>query len=144
MKRTPLKRKTPLRKYGKSERSKLIKDLDKLFRLVLIKKRGDIDEITGNPGNRLGTFHIMPKGAYPRLRYSERNCLLVNWFPAHFSWHHDNPGHKTYDMVLRRIKELRGDDYVEKLKMQETMADKISMSHLRLLKCVFEKELEEK
>jgi len=57
-----------------SDRGNTIKRLDILWFNILKLRRGERDEINGRPSNGLGTFHILCKNNYPRLRYSEENC----------------------------------------------------------------------
>ena len=136
MKHKPLK--------SKSAKGKLVAEIDHLFLRILKKERGEKDEIDGRPANGLGMFHILPKGRYPRLRWARQNVLLVNWFPYHFSYHHDNPGHPVYDFVVRRICELRGKDWRKGLLMLEKQMPRQTMSWLRMFRTALRRELKER
>ena len=136
-------RRSYLRRKGKSPRAKLYRELDKIFFKLLKHKRGETCEISGRPANGLGTFHILSKATAPRLRYSEQNCLLVNWLPYHYAHHQHNEGHKLYDECIARIKELRGEDYIEKLKMLNSLADHHNTNYLSLLLLAMQQELNE-
>ena len=132
-----------LNRTGKSSRSKLYKKMDGIFFEILKIKRGERDEISGRPANGLAPHHILLKGNYPKLRYSEMNCILVNWFPFHYAIHHHSIGHPQHDRAIKGIKRLRGDDYVAKLKMLNSMADRHTVNYLSMLLIALEQELEQ-
>lgn len=114
----------------KSSRQRLIEKCEGLIRLTLIKDRGAKCEICGKPDNRVGLFHILPKGKYPRMRFNTYNILLVCWFPCHYSWHHDY--HKACG-IEKRIKELRGENYKDDIKIIDKTQPKLTIAYLNML-----------
>jgi len=114
----------------KSKRQKLIEKIKTLLREELKKERGNRCEICGQSGGRLGLFHILSVGKYPRLMFSKENILLSHWYPCHYLWHHDYFRAKGID---RRIQKLRGKNYETKLKMIEKTMPKLTMVYLETL-----------
>ncbi len=141
--RTPLRRKTPLRKKSNSLESRLIRECDDLLLKILLKLRGHKCEICGRTRGtgRLGKFHILPKGAYPRLRYYEQNVLIVGWTCCHNNWHSDY--YKGRE-IEKRLKELRGEDYERQLKIADISATPLNTFMLELYRAAFKIKLGEK
>ena len=137
MKRSYIKRKS---KLHTSPKGKLIKKIDDLIRAELKRDRGDRCEIcfrtSDNLPYPLSTFHILPKGNYPRIRFHKENLLLACWSPqyyigfCHNIWHH-NPFKR--DKIEKRIIELRGPDYEDRLKVLNATAPKITATYLKML-----------
>ena len=96
---------------------------------LLCLERGKRCEICGKKGI-VGKFHILTVGSHPRLRYSTDNILLSCWFPCHHNYHHDF--HKAKKIEVK-IKQLRGDDYEDRLKALDLMQPKLDMFHLGIL-----------
>lgn len=119
------------------------KELDRLWFQILKLERGETDQIDDRPGNALGTFHILCKGNHPRLRYCRENCLLVNWMPHHYNWHHYTSNDRQYQEVERGVISLRGENYVENLRATEFMMPKHNLTYLKGLKIVFKLQLKE-
>jgi hypothetical protein len=132
MKRTYIKR-------SKTSRKKLREKIGKLHLEILKLKRGERDELTGKPSNRLGRFHILPVGNYPRIEFHDMNVLLTNWFGSHFDWHHDF--YKARE-IEKKIKKLRGEDYETTLKTLDKIHPKMSMFRLNLIYVAFQREYE--
>ena len=64
---------------------------DALFRKVLLKERPELCEhCRKRDGRMVYVAHILPKGAYPRLRYQRSNVLML-CFWCHNQWAHKNP-----------------------------------------------------
>lgn len=108
-------------KYGRlkkrSDRKKLRDKIGAIHLKILRHERGDRCEICQIPGN-VSRFHIMPIGSYPKLEFVDENILLVHWMnncQAHFLHHHAGSDDPRNIRTLRRIKELRGEDYRERL-----------------------------
>jgi len=117
-----------------NERGKLIKKVDALFRQVILKERLKRCEWCGRTF-RLQISHILPKGAYPRLRYFKPNVLLL-CFPCHPERWHKNPLE-----AARFIEETKGADYRDKLLAYDKILPKLTMFQLNLYKVGFEQEL---
>ena len=135
MRRSPLKRKrynlkrTRLKK--KSVNMELIIEIENLFRESLKRKRGRFCQLCLRRAcGPVGLFHILPKGKYPKLRFHEANVLLVGWLPCHSKWHTD---YFTGKVIEKRIQELRGRNYEDKLKIIDKGMPKLSMFQLRLI-----------
>ena len=125
-----------------SDRGRLRKEIGRIHLEILKRDRGDVCEISGRPVNGLGRFHILEVSTNPRLEFVDENVLLVNWLPHHFNWHHYGEGSPRNALTLKRIKELRGDDYREKLKERERYCGTMDMLYLMALKTTMQKELE--
>jgi hypothetical protein len=95
--------------------------------LNLISERGAQCEICGGL-HKLGLFHILPKGKYPRLRFYKENLLIAGWFCCHFVWHHSY--YEARDRIEPRLKEILGDNYEEKLKILDGTAQKLTYDRL--------------
>ena len=114
-----------------SPRGKLIKQCDDLLFHILLLERGSVCEICGKPGN-MTPFHILPKGSYPRIRFYKANLLLACWFSCHNLWHHDYFIAK--ERIEPRIKQLRDEDYKDKLIASNAMAPRLSTTYLGILR----------
>ena len=136
-----MKKRKPIKKV--SYRGQIVIEIDALYFKILCLERGLQCEISIRPANGLGTFHILPKGRYPRLRWKRQNVLLVNYMPYHFSWHHDNPSNPTYDLVERRIREIKGEEYREELLKLDAISERHTMTYLKMLRMAFRQELKE-
>ncbi len=114
----------------RSERAKLINKIEKLLLIKLKKERGDRCEICGKR-ELVGLFHILPKGKYQRIRFNEENLLLAGWWCCHYPYHHDF--YKTRDKIIPRIKELRGEDYEDRLKFLNAIEVKLTKFRLECI-----------
>lgn len=119
--------------------SKLKKNLDSLFFQILKKERGCRCQLCGRREN-VGTFHILPKGSHPRLRYARDNVILACWMPCHHTWHHDIYKAKA---IEKKIMMLLGEDYEERLLKLEVTMPRHSSTYLEVLLIAFRKELDE-
>ena len=131
----------PKRKYIKKRpRTKAIDACEHLTFEILKYKRGPKCELCG--GNKqLGTFHILPKGRFQRLRFHKSNLLIAGWYCCHYDWHH------TFiiarDVIEPRIKELCGENYEEDLRKLDLIQPKLTLTYLSTLKLALEAELKE-
>lgn len=125
----------------KSNRKKLREDIGKIHLEILKIRRGEFDEIDGRPANGLGRFHILEISTNPKLEFVDENILLVNWLPHHFNWHHYGEGSPRNDLTLKRIKELRGEDYRATLRAKEPYIGTMNEMYLMALKQTMQKEL---
>lgn len=131
MKRTSIKK--------KSAKQELRDEIGILHRKYLKHNRNNFNlcEICGKPG-QLGRFHILSVGAHPKLEFVDFNVLLTHWYPCHSEWHHSYSKGKE---IEKRIIELRGKDYKQKLLALEKMQPKHTMFHLSNLYHWFRHEL---
>jgi hypothetical protein len=67
----------------RTERAKLIEKIEKLIRAKKLKECGGICQFCGSQ-SKLGLFHILSKGAHPRIRLYEDNMLISCWMPCHY------------------------------------------------------------
>ena len=111
-------------------RSNLIKKCDAQMFKILLVERGAICELCGGRAN-LGTFHILSKKKYPRIRYHKKNLLIAGWFCCHFPFHQDY--YMARDKIIPRIKELRGENYEDELKALDAISEKLSLTRLNIL-----------
>ena len=97
----------------KSERMKLIEETESMIFQILKYKRGERCELCG--GNKcLGLFHVLPKGAYPRLRLEKKNLLIAGWYCCHLPWH--SSFYVARDQILPKVKEILGKDFEDRLR----------------------------
>ena len=129
--------KPPKKIKKQSERGRLRAEIGKLQFDYLVRKRGAICELSNQPANGLGRFHILSVGAHPRLEFCEENILLVNWLPHHYNWHHSFEKAKEIEKLIMK---LRGINYKYRLYALERLQQKQSMFYLRTLKTFFEQE----
>ena len=129
-----MRRYTKLRKRSKSRRSVLIRENDALMFQLLKIKHGEKCMIC-EQAKKVGTFHILPKSTAPRLRYAEDNLLLACWFPCHYTWEH-----KYFQArgVEKRIKEIRGEDYEQRLRALNAISPPLNTFMLSKLKFALE------
>ena len=132
MKRTPLKSRSP--------KGKLIKDIEDLLRAELKEERGDICEIHNRKCANIGMMHILNKRRYPRVRFYKFNLVLAGWFCSHYYTHQD-PDDPRAIYTMKRIAELRGPDYKEKLLIMDKTAPKLTAFYLTTYLAALQKEL---
>ena len=120
-------------------KSDLIKKLDALMFKILILERGARCQICGGRAG-LGTFHILEKGKYQRIRYDKKNLLIAGWFCCHNAWHHTFEAKERID---KRIKEIVGENYRNELKAQNYTSIKLTLVYLNMLHAVFKAELKQ-
>ena len=133
---------SPLR--AKSDRQILRDRIGALHFQILKLERGDNCEICGMPQAE-GRFHIIPLSESLRLEFEDTNILLSHWFhgcQAHYKWHHYGKDDHRCDFVLRRIKELRGNDYRIELKKIELFKGKHDTLYLKAKLQEFTERLE--
>jgi len=114
---------------------------DKLFFKYLVKNRGHICEIHQRECPGIGTMHILPKGIYPRLRYSEEAVVLAGWFCSHYWTHHDARNEKAI-YAEKRILEIRNYPNWEELKEHLLLVERIAPKNdLKMIAMYLKKEL---
>ena len=109
----------------------------KLLRL----QRGNKCEISGDANCVVGRFHILRVSSHPRLEFESENILLCRWFPEHYAWHHNGANDLRNAKTLARIKELKGEDYEEKLLKIEATKQRHDMLYLEALKLYLKSEI---
>lgn len=114
----------------KSKRQKLIEECETLIRKLKVSTFGEKCQLCGKTG-QLGLFHVLPKGAHPRLRLHEDNMILAGWFCCHFPFHHDF--YKARDLIIPRLKALLGENYEETLLEIEKTAPKLDEIRIKEL-----------
>lgn len=122
-----------LKKKGKSktkERTKLIGEVEELIREYKFKLLGKKCQFCGKTG-QLGLFHVLGKGAHPRLRLHGDNILISCWFPCHHNFHH-NP-YYARDIIFPKIAKLLGDDWEERLLELERTEPKLNLQRIKEL-----------
>jgi hypothetical protein len=122
-----------------SEKGKIIKEVDDLFRAYLKRKHGSVCYFCGREQYNISAFHILPKGEYPRLRFSEHNVLLACWSPqyyikcCHNVFHNALKDNPKYQRIEAKIREHVGcEDYTTYLKSLEKAMPKLT--ELELMK----------
>jgi len=125
-----------------SDRQRIINFCLDLIREKLKRERGNQCEICGRTPNNLGLFHIIRRSRSPRLILNTFNLLLTCWLPCHKIWHTFGPNDPHTERIENRIKELRGNDYMDLLYQAEAIAPKQSLSYLKLTLAVLKQEQE--
>ena len=128
-------------KRVKNERKDLKDKINKMLLRLLILEHGPRCQICGSNRSRLGLFHILPKGRFKRIEYNRDNLLVAGWFCCHFIFHHDP--YIANDRIIPRIKELKGDDYRERLATLDVTSQKITLLYLHALEKALRKELKQ-
>lgn len=106
---------------------------DKLFRELILKERPNSCEWCGQLSNLLQIAHILPKGAFPRLRYQRANVLLLCFY-CHMIRAHRNP------LEFREwLVEYKSGDPLTQLREMERMLPK---TDLKMIGIVLKHELE--
>ncbi len=147
-----MKRRKPIKRQ--SDRGKLEKKMDDIFREILKIERAPVCEICGRSENNLpyplGVFHILPKGKYPAMRYHRQNVLLSCWTSTmmnttfcHDAWHHCCKNEAPYKRVEEGIVKKLGPDYWEHLLLVDRMQPKHGITYLRMRYVVFKVELKQ-
>lgn len=135
MKRTPLKRKTGLRR--KQVRRTAPKPrtqtqvLDDLVRQIVLLRddfRCQRCHAAGKrgPGGQLHVAHVMPKGQYPAMRHELKNVMLM-CYRCHMHWWHKNPAE-----AMLWLENLKGEQFVNWLRMTAHTRKKVDKAALRL------------
>lgn len=120
MRRTPLRRYTPLRrtrlgrprKYmrRKTARQRTIQELDRLVRERVLTRDKHSCQKCGKT-SQLQAAHVFPKGRYPHLRFEEYN-LITLCIGCHLYWAHKDPigFHDWLEVVepgkIQRLREM--------------------------------------
>ena len=125
MKRTRLK--------PKSDRQIYISRILKHLREERKKEKGDKCEICGRWQPNLGMHHILERSRCPRLIVHSENLLLMCYLPCHNDLHHFTANNPRYKKVEARIRELRGDDYEEKLLILDKQQPKLTLTLLKFM-----------
>jgi len=110
-----------------SDRGKIIKRLDTLFRTYMLKNRINKCQWCGKPGKNLQVSHILPKGAYPRLRFRQENVLLLCYYCHFHRWH------KSPLEAATLMNELEGEGYKEELLALNAIQSKQTTFYLEAL-----------
>ena len=130
------------KRIGRSTRGKKLDAMDKVMLKILRIKRGNWCEISGRHANNIGVSHILPKSLYPRLRFHERNLLLMCWMPVHFNLHHYTDNDPPNKPTIQKIKELRGEDYRDQLLAINRMQPQMTAFRLDLIHRALIEELQ--
>jgi hypothetical protein len=137
LRRTALKRRTPLRRTALprvSTKGDIVKAIDALLFKILKLKRGDICEIHGRKCPGIGPMHLLSKQSHPRL--------LAGWFCSHYWTHHNNDDPRA-QYTYKRIEELRGKEWRKDLITAEVYQPKLTLNYLMFLRAAFTQVLEE-
>lgn len=120
MKRTPLKRRSPLRRQSNTPKAKLKR---KAFELAkrFVRERDKVCQAQGADGEACGGIlnasHIYPEGKYRSMRYDVDNMIGM-CYKHHLHWWHKNPieadnwvlgylGREKYNELRKRSNILR-------------------------------------
>lgn len=111
-------------------RTKLIAQCKNLLREIVFYERGRRCEFCGRTSH-LGLFHIIAVSQAPRIQLYKENVLIACWMPCHYSWHHYGPNNPRTIEIEKKIRTLRGDDYLDRLMALNFMAEKLTELYLR-------------
>ena len=120
-----------------SSRGKLIKQIDALFRAIILLERPHKCEWCKreNEPGKLQISHILPKGSHPKIRHYKPNVLLLCYHCHLGLWHKDPI--KAWEF----IRDYKGEDFKDSLLIAERIAPKQSAFGLELFKRELEEEL---
>lgn len=90
--------------------------LDHKLTKVLRLAYGSTCQICGRVRTDCGTMHILTKASHPELRHELDNVIWAGWECCHSKFDFGVPGSST--RVLKRIQELRGEDFKERLQQR--------------------------
>jgi 5-methylcytosine-specific restriction endonuclease McrA len=113
-----------------SPRQRIINECLNMIKTKLIKERGRTCEICYKHDCNLDLFHIIRRARSPRLILNTFN-LLLTCRGCHYVWHRWGPTDWRNIRAVNRIRDLRGNDYMELLKQAEAIAPKMTMSYLK-------------
>lgn len=124
---------------------KILVDLDALHSKAMEQSLGmKICQIHQSPlCDKIGVMHILSKAAHPRLRYHSFNTIFAGWFCSHYWTHHDSED-KRAQYAIKRIEEIRGKDYREKLLAIEIMQPRHNSTYLKTLQFAYKQILKGK
>ena len=131
-----------------SDRGRLRKEIGRLHKLILLEQRGYVDEICGERSNNpddFARFHILTVASMPKLEFRNENVLLYlksHWWVCHEPYHHDRDG-KLGQKIMKRIIELRGENYKQELRFIAQYIGRMNGLYLLALKDAFKKEIGE-
>jgi hypothetical protein len=112
-----------------SFKGKLIRELDKLFSEICKIERGPNCEIHNKICDRVGNMHILGKQSHPKLRYVRNNIIRAGWFCSHYYTHHNSEDPRAV-YAKKRIEELRGKDYRQTIKAEQSFIGTMSEVYL--------------
>ena len=121
----------------KTERAELIEECEKLIREGKFRTFGRKCQFC-NRTTSLGLFHILSKGAHPRIRLHEDNLLISCWLPCHYTFHHDP--FFARDVIFPKIVQICGETWEQDLLELERSEPKLGIVRLREIR----EELKEK
>ena len=118
-----------------SEKGKIRKDIDKLVKIYLMKTRPHVCQWCKKPAQNLHAAHILSKGHYPKLRFCEKNLLLLCYYCHMHRWHKEPI--EAYNFMVG----LRGETFRERLLLINATEPKHNLTYLKTLKKAYEKIL---
>jgi hypothetical protein len=127
----------------RSEKKKFRDYLGAMHLKILKQKRDNSGtcELCGRSADNIGRFHILRVGAYPKMEFIDDNILLTCWMPCHYAWHHFGKNEDKIRWIEERIKQLRGTDYEQRLKLQDKMIP--HLPDLKMIAIAFKEQLKE-
>lgn len=145
-----MKRRKPIRQV--SDRQKVINACLDMIRIIIKHERGAKCEICGRNEAvlpyPLGLFHVLDRQRYSQIQLEQSNILLACWVPntynvkyCHNIWHHLPGSDPAYQRVEKRIKELVGVNYRDKLGILVKCAPKLSMTRLGIIYVCLKQEM---
>lgn len=75
----------------------------------------------------------------PKLRFDFDNVLIVDWYPCHFSFHHDPFKARV---IMDRIGQIRGAGWEEWLKRKSALAPKLTANYVSTIELAYKQTLE--
>lgn len=125
----------------RSGKKKLRDKIGALHFKILKRLRGEKCEICGNTVY-LGRFHIIRVSRAPRLEFYDGNVLIACWWKCHYAFHHYGANDPRCEFIVKRIKELKGDNYEEKLMAMNFIMPRLNNFRLELIHTAMEQEWE--
>ena len=128
--------KPPKKIKKRSDRGRLVTEIDTLFRAYILRNRPQVCQWCNRPaeGRNLHVAHVLPKGSHPKLRWCEENVLLLCYHCHLHRWHKDPL--KAHEFMVR----IRGENYQDRLYVLEKLQQKMTMFYLRTIKTFYRQE----
>jgi len=114
-----------------------------LLRQIYRIEHGEVCQIClRRKAKRLGLFHIMNVGAYPRLELFRENILWACWYPCHNTWHQDFWKARR---IADRIAQIKGRQTWEEVEQELQIANGIigplKLIHIQVIQEKWREEL---
>lgn len=110
----------------------MIRECDDLFSKIRRIEVGQC-EVHNKRCANLGVSHILPKGLYDRIRYSNENTIVCGWFCSHYWSHMDTQAPRSLQYHYA-VKRKLGENWRDKLLILNATSRPLQTFYLEELK----------